>query len=289
MKKYFISADIHGHYQIYKEQLLLNGFEENNKNHILIICGDAFDRGGEEFKLLNFLNKMRKSKRLIYIKGNHDTLLQELLTGERDYKRHDWHNGTFKTVYMLSGLDKDIYENNKYEIQAQMFDLIPHKIKKFNELLTPVKKKFSPLFNSMVDYFETKNYIFVHGWIPCEFTPTLHKAKYNPNWREADQYEWDDSRWTNGIKASIDDCIEPGKTIVCGHWYSSYGNVRKFKPEIEKSHKISKKDKEELYKKYEFSNAEYFKPYIEKGIIALDACTALSKQINILVLNEDEL
>ena len=63
-----------------------------------------------------------------------------------------------------------------------------------------------------------------------------------------------------------------GKTVVCGHWHSSWGHSR-------------------LHNKGpEFNTNEEtacFDPFIDRGIIALDGCTAYSNQVNCIVI-EDE-
>ena len=61
------------------------------------------------------------------------------------------------------------------------------------------------------------------------------------------------------------------KIIVCGHWNTSFGNY--------KYHHIGSG---------EFQQDSSFEPFIDEGIIALDACTAYSKKINILVIDENE-
>ena len=58
------------------------------------------------------------------------------------------------------------------------------------------------------------------------------------------------------------------KTILCGHWHSSYGHSRY-------EHKGS-----------EFGLDADFSPYYGPGVIALDACTAFSRKINILTLED---
>ena len=60
-----------------------------------------------------------------------------------------------------------------------------------------------------------------------------------------------------------------GKTIVCGHWHCSYGH-REFEGNGS-----------------EFGEDADFSPYYGKGIIVLDACTAVSGKVNVIVL-EDE-
>ena len=79
MKKYFISSDIHSFLYVMEKELKKKGFDERNPEHILIICGDLFDRGKETVKCLNFVCKMLKQDRVICIGGNHEDLLMELL------------------------------------------------------------------------------------------------------------------------------------------------------------------------------------------------------------------
>lgn len=83
----------------------------------------------------------------------------------------------------------------------------------------------------MVNYYETENYIFVHGWIPCVSIPFarqkgrfIYKYMYNENWPKANELEWNKARWINGMEAAHSGVIEPNKTIVCGHWHCSFGH-----------------------------------------------------------------
>ena len=70
---------------------------------------------------------------------------------------------------------------------------------------------------------------------------------------------------------------EPNKKIVIGHFHASYGNVRK---------KLGRGLSKEKYKEYEFSDLDFFKPYVDDNIIAIDSCVALTKIINILVIED---
>ena len=49
--KYFVFTDIHGFYSILKKELIKQGFDENNENHMLISLGDNFDRGNENYEM----------------------------------------------------------------------------------------------------------------------------------------------------------------------------------------------------------------------------------------------
>ena len=62
--------------------------------------------------------------------------------------------------------------------------------------------------------------------------------------------------------------IEKNKTIVCGHWHCSFGH----------SHYEGDGG--------EFNNNPNFAPYYGKGVIALDACTPISKKVNCIVIED---
>ena len=116
----------------------------------------------------------------------------------------------------------------------------------------------------------------MHGWIPS-LELEAGKLLYYPEWRYAHSSEWSIARWDNGIAAYFQGVKEPGKTIVCGHWHASYGNIRK-------NNYVPKSSYEEL----DETRPELFEPFEAEGIIALDACTALTHKVNIKVLEIDD-
>ena len=112
---------------------------------------------------------------------------------------------------------------------------------------------------------EKQHYVFTHGWIPS--IPNRDKSySYISSWREADREQWNQARWFNGMDAA--QTADENKTIVCGHWHTSYG-----------------------HSKYEHKGTEFgedadFSPYYGPGIIAIDACTAFSGKVNCLVIED---
>lgn len=119
----------------------------------------------------------------------------------------------------------------------------------------------------LVNYFETQNYIFVHSWIPTISQRGMCQG-YDESWREANFQRWDDAMWGNPFKMAEIEMNQTGKTIIFGHWHCSTGWA--------KSEGRS-----------EFGDDAKFDPYYGDGFIAIDACTAHSGQVNVLVL-EDE-
>ena len=161
-------------------------------------------------------------------------------------------------------------------------DAVNRKTSSSKECCDAVKELITPFLNKFVNYFETKNYVFVHGWIPCEKWTNKDKEwykqkktyEYNQNWRNCNDVEWETARWTNGIRAWYNKVTEPGKTIVCGHWHCSYGHAL-----------MSMTTNDWLT---EFGDDAIWEPFKAEGIIALDRCTAHTGEVNVVVL-EDEL
>ena len=55
--KYFVSSDIHGHYDEWQLALNEAGFDFNNPNHKIVHCGDLFDRGRQPKQIIDFVLK----------------------------------------------------------------------------------------------------------------------------------------------------------------------------------------------------------------------------------------
>ena len=202
IKTYFVTSDIHSFMDPFFTKLISSGFDNYNPDHILIVCGDAFDRGKDAVRLYKYMKELHSKDRLIYIRGNHEDLLFECVEQlkENDGCAQSYHysNGTVDTV-----------------VQFMQEDLL-------DEVLEFIDKV-------SIDYFEIEDYIFVHGWIPCLSTNKDYYNNYttlnrNPDWRNASKEDWEYARWVNGMKAWKDGVREDGKTIVCGHWHTGWGH-----------------------------------------------------------------
>ncbi len=256
--KYYVVADVHGFYSILKQTLAEKGFFNDDKPHKLLVCGDLFDRGNEAVELQNFILELMEKDEVILVKGNHEDLVIDMLNTWHKESYLEWHhnsNGTVDTVCQLTNSKlSDIY-NNPLEVY--------HKMKE-----SPFLLKILP---AMVDYFETKNHIFVHGWIPCDSVrQNDNSVTYLAiqNWRDASEKQWKCARWVNGMDAQNDGVIESEKTIICGHYRCSYG-----------------------HRWYEGKGSESgedadFSPYYARGIIAIDASTVHSNKMNCIIIEE---
>ena len=204
---------------------------------------------------------MLEKDKLIYIRGNHESLMEDCLYRRFPYD-HDKKNGTEKSIIDLAPNAKDFYD-----------------------ACLVVEEKMKLLLDKAVNYFETKNkYIFVHGWIPltCKDNLPIYYSRnrnfeYNADWRNAHYSEWEQARWLNGMDMARKGFIEPGRTIICGHWHCSYGHMM---DDMAKNGPFDCID--------EFGDTAIWEPYYGDGVIAIDRCTVHTGQVNVLVL-EDEL
>ena len=242
MPKLFCVSDIHGFYDQFKEALDNSGFDKDNEDHWLIVCGDLLDRGQKPLELIEFIESL---SRKILIRGNHEDLLEELCLRGFPYG-YDRSNGTESTVCQLAkklGFEFD----NRYD---------------------DVHKRLKPLLDSMVDYFETKNYVFVHGWIPCAVSYKMSGRSYQPtDWRNANKAFWEEARWLNPFDVSKQVTV-PDKRVICGHWHCSTGWSRE-------------------YGLSELGKDARWEPYYTTDMIAIDRCTAYTGKVNIVVLEDD--
>ena len=85
--KYYVVSDVHGFYTPLVEALTEAGFFKETEPHKLIVCGDMMDRGREAVKMQEFMLKLLEEDKLIFVKGNHEELLETML---RDLKESRW-------------------------------------------------------------------------------------------------------------------------------------------------------------------------------------------------------
>jgi hypothetical protein len=138
-QRFVIISDVHGFYDEMVEALSEVNF--NPDTDVLVSLGDNFDRGPQPVEVMRYLQEL---PRKVLVKGNHESLLRDLC--DRGYPgSHDYSNGTFDTVCELgnAGLGNS-----------------------FDECCLVAYQRTKNFIDSMVNYFETKNYVFVHGWIP---------------------------------------------------------------------------------------------------------------------------
>lgn len=263
--KYYVIADPHGYYTPTRRVLEAAGFFEETDPHKLIVCGDLLDRGTEAQAMVDFMLSLHREGRLIYILGNHEDLfvrcMQEIARGHAHeiasgMTVHD-RNGTWDTMLQLTGVS-----------ERDAVDLGPT----FGSCIRQTAF-YQTLLPAAVEFYETPNYVFCHGWLPVLSAEPGSDPPffYDENWRTAPWEARKNSRWLNGMAMACRYGItEPGKTVVCGHFHTSYGHAN-----LEN-------------KGTEWGVTADYTPFRAEGILALDACTARSGIVNCIVIEDGE-
>lgn len=236
-KKLFVVSDVHGHCTLLKEALERAGFDKDDPRHLLVCCGDYFDRGNENFEVLKYFERL---KHKVLLRGNHEDLLLKLLqTGK--VLPHHYVNGTMRTLenffgkYFIDPADDTIDFSGKTRTVDRICDFI----------------------EETVNYFETEHYVFVHGWLPDGALTAEARKK-------ASDDAWNAARWVKWTEKYDGQRPIPEKTLVCGHMPTLYAH------QFDATR--SNKDADIFY---------------GNGLLAIDAGTFDTKQINVLIL-EDE-
>ena len=251
--KNFVVSDIHDHYGLLMRSLGGNGFDINNENHRLIVCGDAFYSGPEPGELFVFLHGLYEKGRLVFIYGNHDIELLDNLKGGRFTRPLNRKCAELAVGYLTGkkGLSDGEIISECGRLGVTRF-----------------------LAEAPVWYYENENYVFTHGFIPTE------KKEYRPDWRDATEREWRNAaaRGDAMLLSMRYGVSEPNKRIVCGHYSAARCYLMRNATEADWDNKI--------YKDVSGVPAEGFYPFFGDTFIAIDQSVKKTGFINCIILEE---
>ena len=273
MKKYFVVSDIHSYYWPLVSALDMAGFDRQNEDHILIVCGDIFDRGPDTLKVYEFLRTLPKERRIL-IRGNHEELLLELVKADAP-SSVDYPNGTLNTFCHINNdlmiipeyFIVDRYWGVRYPEEFSKYWKKAQKNVRNSEIIKWLKS------DEWLDYYELDKYIFVHSFIPVKhLNPEIwdcrdmENLRPNLQWRKASKKDWRRAAWgcpyLQFDAGLFNKEIQNGKVLVCGHWHT-----RDFHMYFADKGRIN----DQLY--------------FSKNLIALDGRTAGTLNINVLVID----
>lgn len=177
--KIYAIGDIHG--ELDKLERIIDRIDIK-EDDLLIFLGDYIDRGKNPYGVIEFLLSLDKKHNCIFIKGNHEDMFIDYLSGV--YEQDFLMNGGNKTL-------KSYYKNG-YSLQRS-------KMPKERKL--PVEHE-NFFYNRLKLYHETENYIFVHAG--------LWPGKTELNTQPKDVLLWERQYF---IKSDFD----WGKKVIFGH------------------------------------------------------------------------
>ena len=267
--KLFAVSDLHGHYTEFKRDLEKSGYDRNNKDHLLIVCGDIFDRGTESKELYSFLRELQEEGKAIILRGNHDNMFIDFLKGN-DCWFNFIYNGmrstfdsflertaSFESFIVLDlGLDMTKLDDDQFDkLWVSYRDKARKTILSENEGILD-------WFLSLPDFYETKNYIFTHASIDTDADDW-----HNPEFSRYSYISWDACHWDDGSFFGKD-LKNVDKTVVVGHYHTD-GIREKYNLDLDGTNSILTRD--------------------DGRIVYIDTCTPITKRVNVLTIENEEL
>ena len=189
-KKLFVVSDVHGHYTVMKAALDAAGFDGENPEHLLVCCGDYFDRGDENVQVLRFFERV---KHKVLLRGNHEDMLLKVLQSGR-LMPHNYLNGTLQTIENFFGKYAVDPADDKLDFAGK----------------TRTVDRLCAFIEETKDYFETEHYVFVHGWIPEGGESAVRRCAVPSE-------AWGHARWVRWTECYTGENPLLDKTLVCGH------------------------------------------------------------------------
>lgn len=266
---HFIS-DIHNEYYIMKDCLNKSEYDENNDNHLLVVLGDWNDRGPYAVETYKYLKRLTDENKAIVIVGNHQKFLQDFLEGSNNPFNYI-NNGLDETLADFLGRTKPfeswciIEKNGIVEIDSfvEWAEIARKEInEEYPELL--------PWLKSLPRFFESKNLIGVHASIDTEVEDWHfpHCERYNLK-------DWDALDFDDGSFFGKSIC-NTNKTIIIGHFGTRYLRQKYYRGVSTQDELMDMLTDDSIFTRY------------DGRVIAIDSTVAISKKINVLVI-EDEL
>ena len=283
--KLFVVSDVHGFYDDLIRDLKQAGYNDNDKNNLLIDCGDFFDRGTQAVEMYLYYKRLTDQGKAIILRGNHTTMLIDFLEG-KDCAFNFAYNGFDKTIDSFLG-DTASYSTfylYTHEIKDKAVEIYGDRVKPIlddteavpSEIFFDVyqeyarekiMKDYPELLGWLKErpyYYETENYIFTHASIQgdCDDWKNPTDSRYPEIWTPWESLTWDDGRfYGKPIKNT-------NKTIVVGHFHTD-GIREKFNIKSTGTNEILKSENGKK--------------------IFIDTCTPITHRVNVLTIINEKL
>ncbi len=138
MDKIFAIGDIHGNFD--RLQKLINKLPINKEKDTLVFIGDYIDRGSFSKEVIDYVIELcSKFAYIVCLSGNHEQMF----------------------LNYLAGIDEMTYLHNGGNMTLLSYGIFPVALPQ--ERRAAVPKKHLHFFRTLLPYYETDDYIFVHA------------------------------------------------------------------------------------------------------------------------------
>lgn len=165
MEKIFAIGDIHGCLDKLSDLLEKIQTDEDYEQSTLVFMGDYIDRGPKSYGVVNRLIELKdEHPDIIFLKGNHEDMLEGYLYSPDKY------------TYLING--------GQQTLDSYLEESSPGS--------QPIPDEHLEFFSSLLTFYETENYIFVHAGLK-EHIPLIDQDIDDMLWIRSEfiQSEWD--------------------------------------------------------------------------------------------------
>lgn len=170
-------GDIHGQFDLLKElytkclrHAVISAEETGEDEHTFVFLGDYVDRGKQNRQVLDFLMNLENSPGITHVKlrGNHEQIFTEAMENPRSmFHVRMWLQNGGMSWLNEAGMDFDYFVNSY----------------PWNHIVNWMKVWLDP-------YYETEDYIFVHGGLDIR-EPNMKKQDADSMmWARHEQKDW---------------------------------------------------------------------------------------------------
>lgn len=134
-EKLYAIGDIHGCFQNLKSLMDQIPFQPDSDT--IVFLGDYIDRGPDSFNVVSYLIDLKNnSKNAIFLKGNHEDMLDGFISGNN------------RNLFLANGGEQTLRSYLKVQNFPSSF---------------PIPAEHLDFFRSLLPYYETEDFIFVHA------------------------------------------------------------------------------------------------------------------------------
>jgi len=166
--RFFIIGDIHGHFSKLAE-LIQKISRDLVDEDTLIFLGDYIDRGEYSYEVIEFLLTLKKRHRVIFLKGNHEAMFLDYLSGKTD-----------GSMYLLNGGKNTV---KSYRKHCGSLTVPPHHME---------------FFKNLKYYYEGEDFIAVHAGLHPLRKSIKEQREYDMMWIR-DIFYHADNEWEKTV------------------------------------------------------------------------------------------
>lgn len=144
----YVIGDIHGEFD--KLYMLINFLEKDATEYIFL--GDYVDKGKNSKKTIDLLNNLSKSRRCIFLIGDHEYAWLKYINGDKRFLNFLINYGGIQTI--KSYVDKNLSNKEAKDVLIE------------NKITNNILKTHNDFFSKLIYYYEVnENLICVHAGI----------------------------------------------------------------------------------------------------------------------------